>query len=221
VAAIGITVEAAEYDAWYDTPRGRWIGETEFRLLSHQVSLKAGNNVLDVGCGTGWFTRRLARQPGPNVTGLDVDARALAFARSRDVLSNYVLGDALQLPFEDESFDLVISIAALCFIRNWPAALSEIVRVCRGRFAIGLLNRHSLLWRQKGQDGGAGAYRGAHWHTAREVRGVLGTLPVHHVSMKYAIFLPSGSAAAQLLERCVPASLPFGSFLLVVGSKRH
>lgn len=216
-----MTVKAAEYDAWYDTPRGRWIGEREFCLLSHQVSPKAGDNVLDAGCGTGWFTRRLALQQGLKVMGLDINAEALEFARSRDVISNYLRGDALQLPFENESFDLVISIAALCFVKDWPAALSEIVRVCRGRFAIGLLNRHSLLLRQKGQDGGTGAYRGAHWHTAREVRGVLGTLPAHHVSMKYAILLPSGSAAARRLEHCVPSSLPFGSFLLVVGSKRH
>ncbi len=219
MAAIGVTVEAAEYDAWYDTSRGRWIGEEEYSLLLRQLRPQAGDSVLDVGCGTGWFTRKLALLPGLNVTGLDLDAKALEFARSRDSRSNYVAGNALKLPFGDESFDLVTSIAALCFVRHWPAAFSEIMRVCRGRFAIGLLNRHSVLWHEKGRDGGTGAYREAHWHTARELRSALDALRVHQVSMKYAIFFPSGGATARQLERCLPASIPFGSFLLAVGYK--
>jgi len=50
----------AEYDAWYDSPRGRWIGETEFRLLQRLLALRPGETLLDVGCGSGWFTRRFA-----------------------------------------------------------------------------------------------------------------------------------------------------------------
>lgn len=213
-------VEAAEYDAWYETSRGQWIGEEEYRLLVRHAKPKAGDKVLDVGCGTGWFTRRLSLQPGLNVTGLDIDVKALEFARSRDALSHYVLGNALQLPFENNCFDLVTSVAALCFVRNWPVALSEIIRVCRGQFAVVLLNRHSLLWKQKGRGGGTGAYRGAHWHTAREVCLALSALPTHQVCLKYAIFLPSGSVTARLLERCMPAMLPLGSIFLVAGNKR-
>ena len=212
-------MKAADYDAWYDTPHGRWIGETEYRLLLRQLDPQRGERILDVGCGTGWFTRRLAGRPDLDVTGSDINSAALAFARSRDRHATYLHADALRLPFADDSFERVISVTALCFIADWPRAIGEIVRVCRKRFAIGLLNRHSRLWRQKGRDGGVGAYRGAHWPIAREVRHVLDTLPVDRVSTRSAIFLPSGSRAARLVERCVPAVLPFGSFLLSTGDK--
>jgi len=50
----------AEYDAWYDSPRGRWIGESEWRGICRHLDLAPGSTLLDVGCGTGWFSRRLA-----------------------------------------------------------------------------------------------------------------------------------------------------------------
>ena len=59
----------AEYDAWYDSPRGRWIGETEFRLLQRLLALRPGETLLDVGCGSGWFTRRFAAAGDCGVTG--------------------------------------------------------------------------------------------------------------------------------------------------------
>lgn len=206
-----------EYDAWYDSPRGRWIGDVEFELLCRHLDTTPGKSLLDVGCGTGWFTRRLAAA-GLDVTGLDVDADALDFARQRsDHDISYVKGDACRLPFPDQSFDQVISITALCFVDDWPHAMAEIVRVTRRRFVLGLLNRHSLLWLDKGRSGGQGAYQGAHWHTRSELDEVLEELPVEHVHFSSAIFLPSGTDFAQAVERALPNSLPWGAFLVVSG----
>ncbi|WP_305075288.1 SAM-dependent methyltransferase, partial [Propionivibrio sp.] len=67
-------MNAADYDAWYDTPRGRWVGDAECRILLRAVEPRQGESLLDVGCGTGWFTRRMARLPGVQVTGLDINA---------------------------------------------------------------------------------------------------------------------------------------------------
>lgn len=206
-----------EYDAWYDGLRGRWIGDVEFELLCRHLDTDPGTSLLDVGCGTGWFTRRLAAA-GFDVTGLDVDAGALDFARQRpDHDISYVQGDACRLPFPDQSFDQVISITALCFVDDWLRAIAEIVRVTRRRFVLGLLNRHSLLWLDKGRSGGGGAYQGAHWHTRSELDKTLKELPVEHVHFSTAIFLPSGTEFAQAVERTLPKSLPWGAFLVVSG----
>lgn len=62
----------ADYDSWYDTPRGRWIGEREWALVRDALQLQAQDNVLDVGCGTGWFTRR-AETIADRVVGLDIE----------------------------------------------------------------------------------------------------------------------------------------------------
>ena len=210
-------MNAADYDAWYDTPRGRWIGETEFRLLHRMLVPALGETVLDVGCGTGWFTAHLAQMPGLSVTGLDPNITWLVFARERDGKSTYLAGNACTLPFADKHFDRVLSVTALCFIPGWTSALAEIVRVTRKRFAIGLLNRTSLLWHDKGRHGGEGAYRGAHWHTAKELRLALNRMPVKNIRCRTAIFIPSASRIAIMTERALPNRLPFGGFLLVTG----
>lgn len=209
-----------QYDHWYASGRGRWIGETEFRLLSSELDCQPGDKVLDVGCGTGWFTRRIAGLPqSPSVTGVDIDGEALAYARGQDSDTCYLPANAAQLPFVDSNFDRVMSVTALCFVPEWPEALKEIVRVSRGRFVVGLLNRHSLLWRHKGRGDNQGAYQGAHWHSHRELLEVLDALPVRNVHFRTATWLPGGSIIARTFEACLPHQLPFGGFLLVAGSK--
>ncbi len=205
-----------EYNAWYDSRRGRWIGNVEFELLCRHLDMSPGKSLLDVGCGTGWFTRRLAAA-GLAVTGLDIDAGALDFARKRSHGIAYAEGDACRLPFPDRSFDQVISITALCFVADWPRAIAEITRVTRRRFVLGLLNRHSLLWLDKGRSGGKGAYHDAHWHTRRELDEAMRELPVAHVHFGSAIFLPSGTGFAQAIERALPKNLPWGALLVLSG----
>lgn len=211
----------ADYDAWYDSPRGGWIGDAEYRLMANELDLASEGRVLDVGCGTGWFTRRLVALPNLQTTGIDLDPESLAFARSRDVRSTYLQADALALPFADNSFDQVLSVAALCFTADWHKAVSEIVRVTRKRFAIGLLNRHSLLWRNKGRHGGSGAYRGAVWLSPEEFQDGLKALPVANIRRRSAIFLPSGSFSARTVERLLPGCVPWGGFMVLSGEKRR
>ncbi len=207
----------AQYDAWYDTQRGGWIADREYRLVRALLRLKPGDTVLDVGCGTGWFTRRVAAD-GAKVAGVDLDAGALAFAREHSCgETSYLRGDATALPFAGSSFDAVLSVTALCFVEQWPRALAEIVRVSRRRFVLGLLNRHSLLWLDKGRQGGSGAYRGAHWHTRAEIDHALRGLPVGDLQYRYGVFLPSGFRIARALERALPSRLPLGAFLAVAG----
>jgi len=209
----------ADYEAWYYTPRGRWIGDTEYALAARLLAPKAGDSLLDVGCGTGWFTRRAAADDLV-ATGLDPNAAWLDYARAHSSPAlNWVEGDARDLPFADASFDHVLSIAALCFVDDERQAVAEAVRVTRRRFAIGWLNRSSLLYWQKGRRGGSGAYRGARWDTAGEVRALFSGLPVRNLKLRSAIFLPSATRWARCLEQAMPAALPWGGLLLATGEK--
>lgn len=212
-------MDPADYDAWYDTPRGRWIGDTEFNLAARLLATKPGDSLLDVGCGTGWFARRFA-EDGLRVTGLDPDKEWLAYARTHsDPAIRWIEGDARKLPFADASFEQVLSIAALCFVEDERQAVAEIVRVAKRRFVVGWLNRNSLLYRGKGRDGGSGAYRGARWHTAAELRKLFSGLPVQGLKLRSAIFLPSGTRLGHCVEKCLPAVLTLGGMLLVAGEK--
>lgn len=204
----------AEYDAWYGTPRGSWIGDTEYRLLWQLLRPSPGASVLDVGCGTGYFTRRLAAD-GLDATGLDSDDGMIRQAISQAATGErYMVGDAHALPFPDRQFDYAIAVASLCFVAEPDRAVREMARVSRRRVALGLLNRASLLCARKA---GRGAYRGARWDTASEGRALLVRAGLRNVTVRSAVFLPGGGIAARLLERVIPTILPYGGFLLVTG----
>ena len=94
-------MDAATYDAWYRTPRGAWIGDVEYSLLRRMLAAEHHSSILDVGCGTGYFSRRFARD-GHAVTGIDLDPAMVGFARAHRATSEgYLVADALALPFAD------------------------------------------------------------------------------------------------------------------------
>lgn len=211
-------MDAGAYDAWYQTPRGAWIGETEFRLLRQQLRPERGESLLDIGCGTGYFIRRFAGELGLETVGLDPNARWLDFARAHGAgTERYCIGSAESLPFFDCSFDYTVSVTALCFVDDFRQAVREMLRVTRKRFAIGLLNRHSLLYLQKGSHGGSGAYRGAHWHSASEVRAMIAGLPVADIALRSAVYLPHASGMERAAERVIPSRLLIGAFFVAAG----
>lgn len=210
--------DPANYEAWYHTPHGRWIGDREFALLAHLLKPEKGASVLDVGCGTGYFSRRFA-QTGLTVTGIDQDAEALDFARGQDKRQDdkvsYLQANARDLPFSDHSFDYSSAITSFCFINDPQQALREMWRVTRNALVLGLLNKQSLLYRQKH---GHGNYQGARWDRADEVMKVwipaLPTAP-QTITTRSAIFLPQGNRIARWSEQFIPKQLPFGGFLAI------
>jgi len=212
-------MSAVRYDAWYDTPRGAWIGNAEFRLLGDMLAPSPGESLLDIGCGTGYFARRFAREAALRVTGVDPNQSWLAFARTHATRDEtYVAGRAESLSFADRSFDYSVSVAALCFIVEQRQALRELLRVTRKRFAIGVLNRHSLLYLQKGRGGGSGSYRGARWQARAELAQLFDGLPVEGLVYRCAVFLPGGGRIARILEDCLPRSWTLGAMLAVAGN---
>lgn len=207
-----------DYEAWYRTPRGQWIGATEFALLNRLLRPERGAAVLDIGCGTGHFTRLFAREVQGAVVGIDPDEAWLGYARDQAQHGEaYVAARAEALPFADRAFDYAVSVTALCFVADQQRALRELLRVTRKRFVLGLLNRRSVLYLQKGRGGGKGAYAGAHWHSVAEIRALLEAMPVRQVLVRSAIVLPQANALARALEPHWPGWMHCGGFLAVAG----
>jgi SAM-dependent methyltransferase len=98
-----------------------------------------GARVLEVGCGPGHLSIRLARQHGLDVTGLDLDPAMIERARANAGRSedgdergpSFIVGDVAALPFPDESFDLVVSTMSMHHWADPTAGLAEIDRVLR------------------------------------------------------------------------------------------
>ena len=95
---------------------------------------RRAEELLDVACGTG-NAAVLAAHTGANVTGLDLSPRLLDAARARAaaerVPAAFVVGDAQELPFEDGSFDAVVSVFGAIFAFDARRAFSELLRVLK------------------------------------------------------------------------------------------
>lgn len=114
------------------------------RHLGDLLELKPEDKVLDIACGRGASAAYLAETFGCHVTGLDYSsenvAAAQAHAATRHVshLTNFREGDAERLPFDDGSFDAVISECAYCTFPNKVQAGSEMARVLHAGGRVGL-----------------------------------------------------------------------------------
>lgn len=108
---------------------GRW--EKVARAMVDHYGLKAGDRILDVGCGKGFLLYDFTRVvPGIEVAGLDISAYAIENAKE-EVKPYLQVGHARELPFDERSFDLVISINTLhnLYCMDLFQALAEIQRV--------------------------------------------------------------------------------------------
>ncbi len=143
---------ASDYEQWYETRRGRRIAQAEQDLLAWLLrALPGARSILEVGCGSGLFTRRLAGE-GFRSVGLDRSPAMIGALRERAPEIPALLGDALALPFRDASVDVVLFVTSLEFVSDPLQALREAVRVARRGVVLLVMNRLSLggLSRQVG-----------------------------------------------------------------------
>ena len=105
--------------------------------LVQACKITEGSNVLDVGCGVGQTPVYLAQKYGCKVTGVDISARMIKRAIERKEKNNaikttFLVADASKtLPFEDNTFDIVMTESVLNFIENKEKALLEFKRVAK------------------------------------------------------------------------------------------
>lgn len=125
-----------QYDVWarwYDRIWHRYSERTA-RLLVERAPVSPEDRVLDVGCGTGAVERQLLRRHSRQyVTGVDVSEKMLAKARKKADGPNvaYVQAAASEMPFDDDTFDVVLSASAFHYFPKPRAAAAEFKRVLR------------------------------------------------------------------------------------------
>lgn len=113
--------------------------QTVRNALLKELAPSKGKRILDVGCGTGDTVLEIAKkvEPSGKVIGIDLSPEGIAKAKEKAVeagLSNVVefrVADAEKLPFEDESFDAVISECVVCLTVDKQHALNEKARVLK------------------------------------------------------------------------------------------
>jgi ubiquinone/menaquinone biosynthesis C-methylase UbiE len=135
---------AAHYEEWYETQEGRRADTLEKAVLGWLLGgVPQIDSVLEIGCGTGHFSRWLDCR-GLATVGLDLSAAMLAEAKVSAGVS-LVQGKASCLPFADDTFDVTAFITTLEFLALPRQALVEALRVARRGVILGVLNRWSLL----------------------------------------------------------------------------
>jgi 2-polyprenyl-3-methyl-5-hydroxy-6-metoxy-1,4-benzoquinol methylase len=130
--------------------RWRTVENSAGYLVPH---LRAGLEVLDVGCGPGTITVDLAARVAPGrVVGLDVSSAPLAEARElaarSQVAVEFAVGDVYALAAPDDSFDVVHAHQVLQHLTDPVAALREMARVCRpgGLVAVRDVDYATVTW---------------------------------------------------------------------------
>jgi ubiquinone/menaquinone biosynthesis C-methylase UbiE len=138
-----------DFSGTYERERGsgyhRMLDDLELRIVT---PLATGRCVLEVGCGTGLILGRLARH-ADSAWGVDISEGMVRVAKQRGL--SVVLGSATDLPFADETFDLVCSFKVLAHVPDIGRALREITRVTKpgGQMVLEFYNPFSLRYLAK------------------------------------------------------------------------
>lgn len=156
-----------EFNRWAEEGEGEKMESHHLDITEKTIrlmDLRPGERVLDLGCGSGWATRLLARfvGEGPDgfgqVVGLDVADEMIRRARAaskdfENVL--FVCGSANQIPWEENFFDKVLSVESFYYYADQDRALAELFRVMAPQGRLFILinlykdNPYSLQWVDK------------------------------------------------------------------------
>jgi ubiquinone/menaquinone biosynthesis C-methylase UbiE len=130
-----MAAQEARFDdgAAYERMMGDWSRRTGALFLDW-LAPPPGAKWIDVGCGSGAFAELVVERCAPSdVQGIDPSEAQLVFARKRPAarLATFSLGDAMALPFADDSFDAAVMALVIFFVPDPAKSVAEMVRVVR------------------------------------------------------------------------------------------
>jgi SAM-dependent methyltransferase len=132
----------------YDRFMGRYSGPLSSQF-AELAGVRAGQRVLDVGCGPGALTAELAARIGPAaVAAVDPSEQFVAAARERNPAVDVQQGAAESLPFPDEAFDAALAQLVVHFMSDPAAGIAEMKRVTRRDGVVA-----ACVWDHAGGDG--------------------------------------------------------------------
>ena len=148
-----------EFNRWAEAGRGEGMEQDHLPItlpVLEKMRLAATDNVLDVGCGGGWLSRRLAKRvPEGRVVGMDVSDEMIRVARRTSLDFENILcatGEVGEIPWEGNFFNHAISVESAYYWPEPAAGIKEIFRVLRPGGAAWILinyyrdNPHCHQW---------------------------------------------------------------------------
>src|SRR5438067_1046717 len=124
-----ISAHAEEVWGWA-SPAGKLRAERRAKYLYELGNFKAGDKLLEIGCGTGLFTEKVYRATGADIIATDISEDLLEQGRQKYPFAQFKVEDAMNLSFADNSFDGVYGSSILHHL-TLEKALREIYRVLK------------------------------------------------------------------------------------------
>lgn len=114
----------------WTTEAGKLRAQRRAELLVSAAGICSTDKVLELGCGTGVFTQKIFNLTKAYITAVDISPELIDLAKSKNIPASFLLDDAMNLKFPDESFDVVFGSSVLHHLKMGKA-LNEIFRVLK------------------------------------------------------------------------------------------
>jgi len=194
------------YDTWYDRNRFAYLSELK---AVKKVLPKKGKG-LEIGVGTGRFANALGIG-----YGIDPSENMISIARKRGINVKAASGE--HLPFKDNSFDYVVIVITICFVRNPLKVLEEAKRVLRqnGKIIIGFIDRDSFLGKAYKKKKSV-FYKEANFFSIEEITGMLKDMDFSRFSYYQTLYkLPDKINSVEKPQK----GFGQGGFVVISGKK--
>ena len=123
--------QAIEYDE--NTSFGfSYAGKVSCKDVQNYLTKVSYQKLLDIGCGTGWLIDNLAKESVKEYHGIDISENMLEVAKGKNIKNaTFVLGSSMELPYQDESFDVVTCVQSFHHYPDYKKAMQEAYRVLK------------------------------------------------------------------------------------------
>jgi len=195
-----------EYARWRKTYLGALTERIEADIIFQLAGDLRGKRVLDLGCGDGTYSIA-ASQRGAHVTGVDISKAMLDSAQRRATACGASVewrqASAESIPYESGTFDIILAVTILCFLREPLQVMREVHRVLRpgGSFVVGELGKYSTWALSRRVRGwlGSSMWRDTHFWTLGELQRLLRQAGFRVTASRACVYYPPSSLAARVI----------------------